>query len=458
MNKLKTELLKKLDSRKVIFEKDVLAGYAQDETSDLSFKPDILVRAENASDVQEILILCSKYKIPLTPRGGGTGVTGGAVPVKGGLVLSLEKMNKIIEIDKANMVAVVEPGVILADLQEKLAESGLMYPPDPASFESCSIGGNVAENAGGAKAVKYGVTKDYILGLEFVLPNGEVIQTGGKFIKNATGYNLTGLLLGSEGTLAIITKIFLKLIPLTRFFKDFLIPFISLQEAIESVNIILASQIQPTVIEFMEEGVIKLVAEYGGVKVPFSEGAAYLLIQFDGNNEDYIWEEVKRLVTVLKIDQNQIIVAETKKQRENLWKIRRSIRESIKKKSPIFFAEDSVLPRSEIPKFVEWIEPTLAEKGVESLVFGHAGDGNLHINILKNDLDYQKWLKLVPEIKKIIYKKVVALGGTISGEHGIGFLRKDYLSLALSKEEIELSKKIKGVFDPDLILNPNKIF
>ena len=452
------EFQKKLGEQKVFYDRDLLDSYAQDETSDLKGKPDLLVRATTTKDVQKTLKICDKYNLSVTPRGGGSGVTGGAVPVQGGVVLSLGKMNKIIEIDTANMIAVVEPGVILADLQKRVEEDGLMYPPDPASFEICSVGGNVAENAGGAKAVKYGVTKDYVLGLEFVLPSGEIMKTGGKVLKDVTGYNLLGILLGSEGTLAVITKIFLRLIPQPKYFKTLLIPFNSLEQAINLVNIILNGKLSPSTLEFMEEGAINLVADYLGDKVPFPQAKAYLLLEFDGLEEDYLWHQIEILSKIINMDLKKIIVAESKKQREGLWEIRRSIREGIKKQSSIFFAEDCVVPRAKIPEFILKIKNYLDLQGLRSVFFGHAGDGNIHINILKDQVPGDKWIKMVPEIKRNIYQQVVSMGGVLTGEHGIGFLRKNYLPLALSQAEIQLLKRIKAAFDPKNLLNPDKIF
>ena len=266
--KIADELSRLVGRKKVVIDREILDSYARDETSDLSAMPDILVRAESVKDVSQTLRFCHKHGVPVIPRGAGTGVTGGAVPVKGGVVLSLEKMNSIIEIDRENMVAVVEPGAITHDIQEAAKAEGLMYPPDPASLESCSIGGNVAENAGGPRAVKYGVTKDYILGMEFVLPDGSIITTGGKIVKNATGYNLQGILIGSEGTLAVVTKIFLRLIPAPLFALDMLIPFPSLRDAMDAVYSILLNRIVPSTIEFMEQDAINLVAKFLNARGP----------------------------------------------------------------------------------------------------------------------------------------------------------------------------------------------
>ncbi|MCP4130480.1 MAG: FAD-binding oxidoreductase [bacterium] len=452
------KLSEALGPEKVILDRDILEPYSRDETSDLESFPEILVRAETADDVSAVLSICNESNIPVTPRGAGSGVTGGAVPVCHGVVLSLEKMNRIIEIDKENMVAVVEPGAITGDIQKAALDEGLMYPPDPASLDICSIGGNVAEGAGGPKAVKYGTTRDYILGLEFVLPNGSIIHTGGKIVKNATGYNLIGMLVGSEGTLAVITKIYLRLVPAPAITKDLLIPFDSLEAAIDTVFLVLSSRIVPSTIEFMEEDAIKLVAKHQGGNIPFPEARAHLLIQVEGNSDEYVYAEMEKLSEIIPVDTEKIIVAESALQREGLWKARRGIRESIHQESPVFLAEDCVVPRSKIPQFLKELKQYLKSKNLRSVMFGHAGDGNVHIDVLKGEMVYEDWQRIIPELKREIYKRALSLGGTITGEHGIGFTRKDYLSVALSDDEIELLKRIKHAFDPNLILNPEKIF
>ncbi|MBN2403833.1 MAG: FAD-binding protein [Spirochaetes bacterium] len=457
LNKAVLSLRKSIGRDKVITDPYMLDQFSRDETSDISEFPAIVVRATSVTDVSKTLAICSKYNIPAIPRGAGTGVTGGAIPVKHGLVLSVEQMNNIIEIDKENMFAVVEPGVITKTLQDAALEHGLMYPPDPASLDSCSIGGNLAEGAGGPRAVKYGTTKDYVTGLEFVLPNGAVINTGGKIVKNATGYNFIGILVGSEGTLAVITKIYLKLIPAPPAVIDLLIPFDSIDKALNIVPLLLQNRIIPSTIEFMEEDAIKLVKEFLKEEIPFGNAGAHLLIQIDGDSEDDLMKDLDRLNNLINT-KYEIIAANTKIQKERLWKTRRSIRESIKNASSIFFGEDTVVPRSKVPVFIKDIKTYLNTESLRSIIYGHAGDGNVHINILKGDMNIEKWNKLVPKIKKYIFKKAIFYGGTLTGEHGIGLTKKNYLNLAVSKEGIELSKRIKAAFDPNSILNPGKIF
>jgi len=451
-------LIAEIGCKKVITDQDILEKYSRDETSDLESRPDILVRAESAEDVQKTLSICDRHEIPVTPRGAGTGVTGGSVPVRGGVVLCLEKMDRVVEIDTENMVAVVEPGAITADIQKAAHAHGLMYPPDPASVESCSIGGNVAENAGGPSAVKYGTTKDYVLGLEFVLPGGCLMRAGGKTVKNATGYNLCGIVLGSEGTLAVITKIVLRLIPAPNVVRDILIPFETIDSAIDAVTGILGKRIVPAAIEFMEKDAIRLVAKYFPDVVQFSDAEAHLLIRMDGFSEEGVFNEMMALAKAVDVDQQKIYIAESAMQKERMWRARRSIRDSLSKESPVFLAEDCVVPRARIPIFLKGLKKRFKARRLTSLMFGHAGDGNVHIDVLKKDIPYETWRSMLPDIKKEIYANALALGGTITGEHGIGFIRRDYLDLALTKEEIDLSQRIKNAFDPNGVLNPGKIF
>jgi len=451
-------LKSKLGEHKIITDSDILEKYSKDETPDLSFYPDVLIRVESANDVSQTLAVCNEYKIPVTPRGAGTGVTGGSVPVKAGIVLSLEKMNRILEIDRDNMVAIVEPGVITGDIQHAVRKYGLMYPPDPASLDSCSIGGNVAENAGGPQAVKYGTTKDYILGLEFVLPNGQKITAGGKTVKNATGYNLCGLLTGSEGTLAVITKIFLKLIPYPKIVNDLLIPYETMDEAADSVCSIFKNSIIPSTIEFMEEDAIKLVSGHLDKNIPFPDARAHLLIQLHANSEESMHADLEAIMTCLHTNPENIYIAKGSHQRERLWKARRSIREAIKIESPVFLSEDCVVPRAEIPSFLKLMKIYFSDRKLRSIMFGHAGDGNVHVNILKDRMSYELWKNIIPEIKREMYRQAINLGGTITGEHGIGYVRRRYINMALTHETIDVFKKIKKALDPNNILNPSKIF
>jgi glycolate oxidase len=458
VKKLREELTAVMGNGSIETDPDILETYSRDETADAVFMPDILVRAGNSEEVSTVLRICNEMGVPVVPRGAGSGVTGGALPVHGGLVLSLEKMNRILEIDTENMVAVVEPGVITGELQKAVLQEGLLYPPDPASLDICSIGGNVAENAGGPRAVKYGTTKEYILGLEFVTPDGTIMNTGGKIVKDVTGYNLAGIIIGSEGTLAVVTKIYLKLIPAPSVTKDLLVPFDSVDDAINAVYRILTARITPATLEFMEEDGIKLVAKFHGGKIPFPEAGAHLLIQINGESEESVYHSLERIWEVIDVDPEKIFAAESEMQRERLWKARRAIREAIHEEDPCFLAEDCVVPRSRIPDFIRDLKEYFNSVNLKSIMFGHAGDGNVHIDILKGDREYKQWKAMQPDIKKEVYARAIQYGGTITGEHGVGMLRRDYLTIKLSQEEIELMKRIKDAFDPKGILNPGKIF
>jgi len=431
--------------------------YNSDKTTNRSGKCDILIIPESADEVAAALEICGRFDIPVTPRGAGTGVTGGAIPVCGGAVLSLEKLNRIIEIDTDNMTATVEPGVKTGELQRKVLEHGLLYPPDPASLEDCSIGGNVAESAGGMRAVKYGTTKDYILGCEFVTPDGIVMRYGGKYVKNATGYNLAGILIGSEGTLAVITKLIVRLVPAPRETRDILFSFDSLEKAVEGVSLISRSRVIPTAIEFMEEDALAFVAKYNAASIPLSDAKAHLLVQIDGNYADELDRMESTIVQSIGKTASSHMTACSPDERSLLWSVRRGIRNAIEKESPVFLAEDCVVPRSAIPAFVAEVKTYLRAQKIRSVIFGHAGDGNVHINALRDTLTDDEWAQTVPAIKKGIYSIALRHEGTITGEHGIGCIRKDYMGLAYSPDEIALMKRIKLAFDPKGILNPGKV-
>ncbi len=446
-----------MPQERVIFDRDILETYARDETPDISGIPDILVFPVSTREVSEIAKICSRLCIPLIPRGKGTGVTGGALALEGGMLLSFEKMNKILEIDRENLVAVVEPGAITRDIDEAAKQYGLMYPPDPSSLDSCSIGGNVAVGAGGPHAVKYGTTRDYVIGLECVCADGDIINLGGKYVKNATGYGLIPLLVGSEGTLALITKITLRLIPRPACAIDMLIPFSDIGRALESVEKITVSKIIPAAIEFMEEDALHLVAEFLGAKMPFPAARAHLLVELDGHNDEEVLRQAQNIVTLLKIDENNILIAQTDHEKERVWRARRSIREAIAHKSPIFLAEDTVVPRASVQKFILALKKEFTARNLYSIMFGHAGDGNVHVDVLKGDITRDAWRAMLPDLKAAIYRTAVSCGGTISGEHGIGFLKKAHLPIAMDEHTLQLMRRIKQAFDPQGILNPGKV-
>jgi glycolate oxidase len=449
----------------IVGEGNILVGgeglepYTHDETVGLRADPEVVVKVTSARQVSDILKLAQKQRIPVTPRGAGYGLSGGAVPVYGGIVLSVEKMNRILEIDHENLMVTVEPGVITGEIHRAVEAEGLFYPPDPASLDSCSIGGNVAEGAGGPRAVKYGITRDYVCGLEAVLPSGEIITSGGKLVKNVTGYSLIQLLIGSEGTLAVVTKIILRLLPLPKVQVDLLVPFDDFQAAADTVSDIIAHRILPTTIEFMEQDSMLAVERLLKKKVPFSDAAAHLLIQLDGNLLEAVEADMETVGDLcLEHGARDLLVAQDRPTRDRLWEARRMIIESLNHESPVNHMEDVVVPRAEIHRLLKGIKVISQQHGVRIINFGHAGDGNVHINVLKDGLPAAEWDALVPVLTKEIYQLALSLGGTITGEHGIGATRRGYLSMALNETQIDLMRQIRDVFDPNHILNPGKIF
>ena len=432
--------------------------YSRDETEDLSFPPEVVVKPGTSKEISEILKLANKNLIPVYTRGGGTGLSGGALPVYGGIVLSMERFNKILEIDKQNFQAVVEAGVITQLFQEELEKVGLFYPVDPASRGSCFIGGNVAECSGGPRAAKYGVTRNYILGLEFVTPTGEIIFTGSRTIKNVTGYSLAQLICGSEGTLGIVTKIVFRILALPKYKKILLIAYNIVRDCISSVSEIYSNGVNPAALEFLTKDAIKAAENQLSKIFPNSSAEAQLLIELDGNNEDVLNNDIQTISeTVEKYNAVDIILAEDRTKMEELWALRRSVGEAVKSISA-YKEEDTVVPRAKLPELLDGIMNVSAKYNIRIISYGHAGDGNLHVNILKENLPEEYWNINVNSAIKEIFEHTVSLGGTISGEHGIGYTQKEFLPIALSKEEIELSKSIKKTFDPNNILNPGKIF
>lgn len=450
--------------REIVGPEDVLLGeamepYTHDETVGVRGEPEVVVRAQSTEEVSAILKLAQEKRVPVTPRGAGTGLSGGAVPAYGGIVLSLEKMNRILELDRENLMVTVEPGVITGELHRFVETEGLFYPPDPASLDSCTIGGNIAECAGGPRAVKYGVTRHYVCGLEAVLPSGEIITCGGKLVKNVTGYDLLQLLIGSEGTLAVVTKIILRLLPLPRVQVDLLAPFDDFQAAANTVSDIIANRILPTTIEFMERDSILAVERLSQKEVPYHDAAAHLLIQLDGNTPEAVEADYELVAELcLKHGARDVLVAKDRRTRDRLWEARRLIIEALKHESPVNHMEDVVVPRAEIPALLKGIKEIAARHNVRIVCFGHAGDGNVHVNVLKDTIPEQQWEMLVPQVTEETYRLALSLGGTITGEHGIGATRRRYLPLALDEAQIALMRGIKALFDPNGILNPGKIF
>lgn len=448
-----------VDADDVLTDTDNLEKYGKDETEDLIFKPEVVVKPKTVSQISDIMKLANTYKIPVTARGSGTGLSGAALPIHGGIIISMERFNNILKIDERNLQATVEPGVINYVFQEEVKKVGLFYPPDPASWGSCSLGGNVAHSSGGPKAVKYGTTRDYVLNIEMVLPNGDIIWTGANTLKYSTGYNLTHLMVGSEGTLGIITKIVFKLIPLPKYDLLMLVPFTSAEKACEAVGATFRAGITPSAMEFMERDAIDWSIKYAG-EVNFTikpEWQALLLIEVDGNNMDVLFNDCETINNIMTVhDCDEILMADSAEQKASLWKIRRKVGEAVKSNS-VYKEEDTVVPRAELPLLLKGVKEIGTKYGFKSVCYGHAGDGNLHVNIIKGNLSDEAWETELPKGIIEIFELCKNLGGTISGEHGIGLVQKDYLSIVFPEYQLELMRNIKRLFDPNMILNPGKM-
>ena len=448
-----------LEEKYVLADEENLARCASDQTEDLHYLPEVVLQPGTTEQVSKILKYCNEQVVPVTARGAGTGLSGGALPVFGGVCLDMKRFNKILHVDKRNFQVTTEPGVITQELQEHLKADGLFYPPDPASKGSCFIGGNVSENSGGPRAVKYGVVKDYVLNLEMVMANGDVIWTGANVLKKATGYNLTQLVVGSEGTLGIITKIVLRLIPAVKHDLILLVPFRSAVEACAAVNAIFLGGYTPSALEFMERDALEWSMRYvqsTGISLP-DDIAAHLLIEVDGNHMEELYRDADAISEIVqKYDVGDILFADTHEQKQMLWTLRRKVGEAVKSNS-IYKEEDTVVPRAELPELLKIIKELGIEYGFKSVCYGHAGDGNLHVNIVKGDMSDEDWKTKLPQGIRKLFREVVRMGGTISGEHGIGLVQKEYMDIAFNEVQLGLMRQIKQVFDPKGILNPGKI-
>lgn len=436
-------------------------SYGHDETEDLVFRPDVVVKPGSAEEISQILALANRHGIPVTARGAGTGLSGAALPVMGGILLSTERLNSIVFIDERNHQATVEPGCVTEFIQNAVAAVGLFYPVDPASKGSCTIGGNLAQSSGGPRAVKYGTTRENVLNLEVVLPTGQIIWTGANVIKYSTGYNLTQLMIGSEGTLGIVTKAVLKLRPLPTQNLVMLVPFYSAEEACDAVSKVFMAGVVPSCMEFMERDAIEWAIEYTGSTMKVEEGIeAHLLIEVDGNELDLLFKEAEKIYQVLEEQgyrTGEVLLGESALQKEELWLLRRRAPYAVRHNS-VYKEEDTVVPRAELPALIRGVKSIGQRYGFKSVCYGHAGDGNLHINIIKEGLTDEQWNTMLPQAIREIFELTVGLGGTISGEHGIGYVQKDYMNIALSEVNLDLMRGIKRVFDPNNILNPGKIF
>lgn len=438
---------------------DDLEPYSHDQTEDLQYYPQVVARPRTAVEVAALLKLCNENLIPVTPRGAGTGLSGGALPVKQGLVIAMERFNQITRIDEENLQATVEPGVITEVFMDAVAEKGLLYPVDPASKGSCFIGGNISHGSGGPRVVKYGTIREYVLNLQVVLPNGEIIWTGANTLKYASGYNLTQLMIGSEGTLGIVTAIVVKLIPQPKYNALMMASFTNNEAACGAVSAIFRAGVIPSTLEFMERKGIEWVIKYDDLIFDLKDGIeAFLLIEIDGNNQDVILENCELVNTVLEaFDCREVLFADTTAQKEELWRIRRTMPVSVKSNS-VYKEEDTVVPRAALPVLIKSIKEIGAKYGFESVCYGHAGDGNLHVNIIKGHMSDIDWNTKLKDGIREIFKLTVDLGGTLSGEHGIGLVQKDYMSIKYTDMHFALWRGIKNTFDPNGILNPGKIF
>jgi glycolate oxidase len=464
MNAITPQILEQfkliVGSEYIFTDADSIEKYGKDETEQLHYAPQVIVKPRQASEIAQLLKVCNEHLIPVTPRGAGTGLTGGALPHLGGLVISMERFNTILEIDERNLQVTTEPGVITEMLQDAVKEKGLFYPPDPASKGSCFIGGNISENSGGPKAVKYGVVKDYVLNLEVVLPNGEIIWTGSNVLKNATGYNITQLIVGSEGTLGIVTKIVLRLIPHPKFDLLMLAPFNSLEKASEAVSAIFRAGITPSAMELMEIDAITLASKIlDSTAIPLTENlAAHLIIEVDGNNMDVLMSEMEAISEVLsQFDAGELFFADDAQQKNELWKIRRKANEAAVM-AGYTIEEDTVVPRAELPRLIKGAKELGVQNGFKVVCYGHAGDGNLHIRINHPTIKKSYGNDEMNAILKKLFELVKELGGTISGEHGIGLIQKSYMPVLFDEVSLELMRGIKNTFDPNHILNSGKIF
>lgn len=445
------------DNERVFIGEEISEDYSHDELGSEKHMPDIVVKAMNRDEIVEIMKYANNNNIPVTVRGAGTGLVGAAVPILGGILLDLSGMNKILELDEDNLTLTVEPGVLIMEIAKFVEEHDLFYPPDPGE-KTATIGGNVSTNAGGMRAVKYGVTRDYVRGMEVVIPSGEVLELGGKVVKNSSGYSLKDLIIGSEGTLGIITKIVLKLLPLPKKVISLLVPFNDLESAIETVPKIIKSKNIPTAIEFMQRDLIISAEEFLGKKFPDNSSNAYLILSFDGNSKEEVEGYYEKVADIcLKEGALDVFISDTEERQESIWSARGAFLEAIKASTSDLDEVDVVVPRNKVAEFVKFTNEVEKKLNVRIRSFGHAGDGNLHIYILKDELSEDEWHKKLNEAMEILYRKQRELNGKISGEHGIGLAKRLYLNESLNKATMDIMRGIKLAFDPNNILNPGKV-
>jgi glycolate oxidase len=447
-----------LGSAAVVDDPGRLSAYGQDALERPGHTPDLAVLPGTTADVSAVARLCSAARVPMVPRGGGTGYTGGSVPVRGGVVISMERFTRILEIDTANLLAVVEPNVVTGDLQDAVERVGLFYPPDPASLRESVIGGNVAESAGGPRAFKYGTTRHYVLGLEAVLPSGEVVRTGGKTVKNVAGYDLTQLLVGSEGTLAIITRIVLRLVPRPTSWRTLRATFASVGAAAAAVSGIVQARVVPATLELIDGESLRAAARHLGTDTLAAHGTeALLLLEVDGVGDGVAGEALRVADACRAAGAIEVLAATTDAEREALWQVRRALSHALKVVAPFKINHDVVVPKGRIPQLCAAIEDLRRELRLRVPCFGHAGDGNLHVNFMVDPDDADEMAR-AREGERRLFDAVVALEGAITGEHGVGFTKAPFMRLAFSEAELALMRRVKAAFDPLGLLNPGKIF
>ncbi len=464
-NPLNEEIVKELESilgsKNVILDEEKMENYSHDETpEEYAHMPEVVITPTTAQQISEVMKLANKHLIPVTPRGAGSGLSGGAIPTFGGILLSVEKMNKVLEIDYDNMMIVVEPGLVTNEINGLVEDKGLFFAGYPMSLLTCYIGGNIAENAGGGKAIKYGVTGQYIMGLEVVTPTGEIVELGGKNVKDVTGYDIKKLMIGSEGTLGVITKAIIKLSPKPKFATDLLVLFEDVESAIKIVpTIISEGGIVPTSIEFMDKLSVHTTCDYLNEHLPYQKAGSMLLIEVDGTNESVVEVDAETIGELcLEHGAIEVYVADNFTTQERVWSVRRNIAEAFMVYSPEQSLEDIVVPIGNIAKLMPEIEKISKKYDIKMPSYGHAGDGNLHTTLVKNpDMTMEKWFEVEDKVLKELYDAVYKLGGKLSGEHGIGLKRMKFMKDHLSETELMLMKKIKQAFDPNYIMNPGKI-
>lgn len=445
------------DDERVLYKERISEDYSHDELGDIECYPDIVVQVLSTDEVSKVMKYAYENSIPVTPRGSGTGLVGAAVPIKKGIIIDMSKMNRFLELDEENLTITVEPGVLLMELSKYVEEHDLFYPPDPGE-KTATIGGNINTNAGGMRAVKYGVTRDFVRGLEVVLPNGNIVEFGGKVVKNSSGYSMKDLIVGSEGTLGIVTKAILRLLPLPQKAISLLIPFPTLEHAIRTVPLLIKSRTIPTAIEFMQRETIMDAEDFLGKKFPDNQSDAYLLLKFDGNSVEEIQASFDKVADIcLKQGALDILFADTDERNDSIWKARGAFLEAIKASTTLMDEVDVVVPRNKVSEMVEFTHKLQDKVGIRIKSFGHAGDGNLHAYILKDDLSDEEWKKRLNLAMEEMYKKSRELNGQVSGEHGIGYAKKSYLNQSLAPEILEIMRGIKIAFDPKNILNPGKV-